>query len=130
VGAVPARRPARTPAAQPTPARTVIAPGSQFRAHAPHSMHAPAIGQHGPLVLHPKTACGQTRTQRLQPLHRGRVEFQCDHAFEVPHAAIPPPTKRPVSHNPKPTPAAAIWAGTAKRISRSTPLRDVTSRRP
>jgi hypothetical protein len=40
-GGPPAARPASTPAAQPTPARTMIAPISQFFAQAPHSMHAP-----------------------------------------------------------------------------------------
>jgi hypothetical protein len=41
VGSAPATKPLNTAAAHPTPARTRIAPGSQFLAQAPHSMQAP-----------------------------------------------------------------------------------------
>lgn len=70
VGPVPASRPASTPAAQPTPARTRIAPGSQFFTQAPHSMQAPRSATRARLFSMRNTACGQTRVHMPQPLQR------------------------------------------------------------
>ena len=69
VGSVPAKIPARTPAAQPTPARTVIAPISQFLAQAPHSIQAPRSAIIARLFSIRNTACGQTITHMAHPLH-------------------------------------------------------------
>jgi len=70
VGPLPASRPASTPPAQPTPARTRIASRSQFLAQAPHSMQAPRSARTARLSSSRNTACGQTRVHIPQPLHR------------------------------------------------------------
>jgi hypothetical protein len=55
-GGPPVARPASTPAAHPTPARTAIALTSQFRAQAPHSMQAPRSARTARLFCMTKTA--------------------------------------------------------------------------
>jgi hypothetical protein len=57
-------------AAHPTPAVTVIAPGAQFLAQAPHSMHAARSMIRAFPALIPKTACGQTSMHSRHPLQR------------------------------------------------------------
>jgi len=56
-------------AAQPTPAFTVMAPNSQFRAQAPHSMHRSLSVIAARLSRISKTRCGQTSTHLPQPVH-------------------------------------------------------------
>jgi hypothetical protein len=56
-------------AAQPTPVFTMIAPASQFKAHAPHSMHKSLSVIAARLSRISKTPWGQTSTQRLHPAH-------------------------------------------------------------
>lgn len=69
-GGPPATRPASTPAAQPTPARTEMAPISQFLVQAPHSMHAPRSARTARLFSIANTAWGHTCVQSPQPLQR------------------------------------------------------------
>jgi hypothetical protein len=56
-------------AAQPTPESTVIAPNSQFRAQAPHSMHWSLSVIAARLSRISKTPCGQTSAHLPQPVH-------------------------------------------------------------
>jgi hypothetical protein len=60
-------------AAQPTPAFTVMAPNSQFRAQAPHSMHRSLSVIAARLSRISKTRCGQTSTHLPQPVHLSRA---------------------------------------------------------
>ncbi len=59
----------RTAEAQPTPARTEIAPKAQLRAQAPHSMHRsrPVTAAVRPYIS--KTPWGQTAAHKPQPAH-------------------------------------------------------------
>lgn len=56
-------------AAQPTPVFTAIAPNSQFKAQAPHSMHKSLSVTTARLSRISNTPCGQTSAHRLQPVH-------------------------------------------------------------
>jgi hypothetical protein len=56
-------------AAQPTPALTVMAPNSQLRVQAPHSMHRSLSVIAARLSRISKTRCGQTSTHRPHPVH-------------------------------------------------------------
>jgi hypothetical protein len=56
-------------AAQPTPEFTEIAPKSQFKVQAPHSMHRSRSVIAARLSCILKTPCGQTSTQRPHPAH-------------------------------------------------------------
>jgi hypothetical protein len=56
-------------AAQPTPEETAMASSGQFVRHAPHSMQWPRFTMAALRAVTAKTACGQTSTQRPQPLH-------------------------------------------------------------
>jgi len=67
---VPRSIPPMIAAAQPTPARTVIAPDAQLRAHAPHSMHAPRSRMDDLPSSMANTACGQTSMHCRHPRHR------------------------------------------------------------
>jgi hypothetical protein len=59
-------------AAQPTPASTEIAPNSQFKAQAPHSMHRSLSVIAARLSRISKTLCGQTSAHLPQPVHLSR----------------------------------------------------------
>jgi hypothetical protein len=59
-------------AAHPTPASTEIAPNSQFKAQAPHSMHRSLSVIAARLSRISKTLCGQTSVHLPQPVHLSR----------------------------------------------------------
>ena len=58
-----------TAAAHPTPASTVTAPVGQFRAHAPHSIHASRLRIRACFAFMLNTSCGHTIRQTPQPIH-------------------------------------------------------------
>jgi hypothetical protein len=69
VGSVPFKKPIITAVAHPVPAATESAPKAQFRAQAPHSMHASRSTISTEPSLMEKTSWGQTSMQMPQPLH-------------------------------------------------------------
>jgi hypothetical protein len=71
-----------TAAAQPTPARTLIAPTGQFLLHAPHSMHASRFWiSTFPFCL-ARTSCGHTWRQVPQPVQTVRSSFKVVTSFK------------------------------------------------
>ena len=96
----------------------VLRAGPAFHARA-------AVGEEGPLLLEPEDGVRTDRDAQPASVAGRRVEGQRDDALEVSHRAGPPETKRPVSQRARPTAPAATCAGTARRVSRRTPDREV-----
>lgn len=134
-----------TPKAQPTPARTVKAPSGQFRAQAPHSIHASRLTIHTLLRSSTKTACGHTWIHMPHPLHFVRLSssvvtscryrsilfapFPAARPFQDfwvgAHRAGARHSNSPITKSMIPITALDIWIGIAIRISFFTPDNDV-----
>jgi len=122
--------------AQPTPGSTPIAPGTQLRAQAPHSMQAPRSASAARPSAMAKTARGPDgHTQSAAGAALG-VEPQGDGLVDIaqsrhrPH--LPRPAGRPGVDPQAPTArvAAAACSGSARRISSSTPEGEVIGEEP
>jgi hypothetical protein len=95
-------------------------PGTGSALHARSS-----IGEHGAAIPHGEDGVRADLDAHAAAGAPVSVQLKRHGALDVSHPAPPRPTNRPTTQSPRPMPAAATCAATAKRISRSTPLSDV-----